>query len=42
MKHKILCDRCKKEFHIDEEEFEKKVRNNREIICPDCEGDRDI
>jgi hypothetical protein len=36
---KILCDRCKYEFEVDElfaEEVSQQVMKNVEILCPDC------
>ena len=35
MKIKILCDRCKREFEIEDYDYEA----NRETICPNCKGD---
>jgi Zn finger protein HypA/HybF involved in hydrogenase expression len=37
MKVKVLCDRCKREFEIDD----TKVLES-ELICPDCQDDADI
>ena len=39
---KVLCDRCKREFDIDEYELREKERNKKEVICWDCEKDIEI
>ena len=37
MKIPTLCDNCKREFMCEEEDLGKK-----EIICPDCEEDKNL
>jgi len=37
MKIKVLCDRCKREFEIDDT-----IILECELICPDCQADADI
>jgi DNA-directed RNA polymerase subunit RPC12/RpoP len=39
---KILCDRCKREFEIDGDNWEDFAPiGNQEILCPDCKYDAD-
>ena len=39
---KILCDRCKREFEIDKDNWEDFAPiGNQEILCPDCKHDSD-
>ena len=47
MKIKILCDICNREFETEERQLEwdevlEAYIPKEAIICPDCEGDRDI
>jgi DNA-directed RNA polymerase subunit RPC12/RpoP len=33
-----LCDRCKKEFYAEEDDVQAFI----ELLCPDCEEDREL
>lgn len=44
-KMKILCDRCKREYEIKEEEeteYFDLVKKNIEALCDDCKIDADL
>lgn len=43
MREKVLCDRCKKEFEVDEDDLMTyDGRPVVEIICPDCKEDAQL
>ena len=49
---KILCERCNKEFEIEDRirvrgdgkrsDYEERTEEPRQVICPDCKEDADL